>query len=439
MGSYIPVNEADRRAMLAAIGVEEPADLYADIPAAVRLRGGLDLPTGLPEQAVRRQMTHLARRNRPYETVLRGAGSYWHYIPAAVSQIAAKENFLTCYTPYQAEISQGVLQGIFEFQTMIADLTTMDAANASVYDGATAAGEAMAMSRDRKKTKVLCAGTVNPMTAQVMATYAGGANAPFDMVPEADGRIDMDALQAALKDPEVCALYVESPNYYGLIENMSAVSEAVHAAGARLIFGANPLALAIYESPATFGADIVVGDGQPLGLPMHYGGPSVGFMATTKKLMRRLPGRIVGETVDAEGNRAYVLTLQAREQHIRREKASSNICSNQALCALTTAIYMSLMGPDGLRDVALQSRAKAHYFADRLAGLGYRRLHDGPFFHEFVTTTPLPCDRVVEILAAEGILSGLPLAEDRMLWCVTEAVRKEELDLAIDRLKEAAQ
>lgn len=439
MGSYIPVNEADRREMLAAIGVEEPADLYADIPAAVRLRGGLDLPTGLPEQAVRRQMTHLARRNRPYETVLRGAGSYRHYIPAAVSQIAAKENFLTCYTPYQAEISQGVLQGIFEFQTMIADLTTMDAANASVYDGATAAGEAMAMSRERKKTKVLCAGTVNPMTAQVMATYAGGANAPFDMVPEADGRIDMDALQAALKDPEVCALYVESPNYYGLIENMSAVSEAVHAAGARLIFGANPLALAIYESPATFGADIVVGDGQPLGLPMHYGGPSVGFMATTKKLMRRLPGRIVGETVDAEGNRAYVLTLQAREQHIRREKASSNICSNQALCALTTAIYMSLMGPDGLRDVALQSRAKAHYFADQLAGLGYRRLHDGPFFHEFVTTTPLPCDRVAEILAAEGILSGLPLAEDRMLWCVTEAVRKEELDLAIDRLKEAAQ
>ncbi|MFR9291876.1 MAG: aminomethyl-transferring glycine dehydrogenase, partial [Peptococcus niger] len=228
-------------------------------------------------------------------------------------------------------------------------------------------------------------------------------------------------------------------NYYGLIENMSAVSEAVHAAGARLIFGANPLALAIYESPAAFGADIVVGDGQPLGLPMHYGGPSVGFMATTKKLMRRLPGRIVGETVDAEGNRAYVLTLQAREQHIRREKASSNICSNQALCALTTAIYMSLMGPDGLRDVALQSRAKAHYFADQLAGLGYRRLHDGPFFHEFVTTTPLPCDRVVEILAAEGILSGLPLTEDRMLWCVTEAVRKEELDLAIDRLKEAAQ
>ncbi|MFM9414038.1 aminomethyl-transferring glycine dehydrogenase subunit GcvPA [Peptococcus simiae] len=439
MGGYIPVNEADRQAMLQAVGLETMADLYADIPEAVRLKEGLNLPDGMAEQTVRQKLADLARQNYSYDVVLRGAGSYHHYIPAAVSQIAAKENFVTCYTPYQAEISQGVLQGIFEFQTMIAELTTMDVSNASVYDGATAAGEAMAMSRERKKTKVLCAATANPMTQEVMNTYASGAEAPFERVAEADGRLDLAALKEALEDPEVCALYIESPNYYGLIENMQEIADLVHQAGAKLIFGANPLALAIYESPVAFGADIVVGDGQPLGLPMNYGGPSVGFMATTKKLMRRLPGRIVGETTDEDGNRAYVLTLQAREQHIRRDKASSNICSNQALCALTSAIYMGMMGPEGLREVAMQSRAKAHYLADGLAKIGYDRVHDGAFFHEFVTTTPVPARQVEAALREKHILSGLPLDDNRMLWCATEQVSKETLDQVLDCLKEVAQ
>lgn len=439
MGGYIPITPDTQEDMLRAVGVSQIDDLFADVPEAVRLREALDIPNGASEMAVYRRLAALAAKDKTYDVVLRGAGAYRHYIPAAVKQIAGKEEFLTCYTPYQAEISQGVLQGIFEYQTMIAELTTMEAANASVYDGATAAGEAMAMCRERKATKVLLAANANPMVLQTMETYAYGVDAPVERIPEKDGRLDLEALKSLLADPEVCGVYLESPNYYGLIEDVKAVAELAHAAKAKVILGANPFALAYYESPQAAGVDIVVGEGQPLGLSLAYGGPYLGFMACRSKLMRRLPGRIVGETVDADGERAFVLTLQAREQHIRREKASSNICSNQAHCALTAAIYMSHMGPEGMRSVAMQCRAKAYYLAEELAELGFERVHNGAFFHEFVTTSPVATTKVCEALREAGILAGLPLGDDRLLWCVTEVATKEDLDRALAILKEVAQ
>lgn len=438
MASYIPVTPEERAQMLADIGLASVDDLFRDVPEAVRLKEALDIPDGMPELSVYRLLSGLAAKNKNYDVVLRGAGSYNHYIPAAVPMIAGKEEFLTCYTPYQAELSQGVLQGIFEFQTMIADLTTMDVSNASVYDGATAAGEAMAMCRERKATKVLIAASANPMTIEVMKTYAYGVDAPVGIIPEKDGRVDKDALAELLEEDGVCGVYVESPNFYGLVEDVRAICEAAHAKKAKVVLGANPFALAYYESPAASGVDIVVGDGQPLGLNMAYGGPSVGFMACRQKLMRRLPGRIVGQTTDVDGERAFVLTLQAREQHIRREKASSNICSNQAHCALTNGIYMSFMGPQGLRDVAVQCRAKAHYLQEALAAIGFAPAFDGPFFHEFVTTTPVAAEKVEALLAENGILAGLPLAGDRMLWCVTECATKDDLDRVVALLEEVA-
>lgn len=438
MGSYIPVTPEDRQAMLQDLGLEQMEDLYQDLPTSARLNRPLQLPEGQSEISILRTMERLAAQNRRYDLILRGAGAYDHFIPAAVPMLAGKEAFLTTYTPYQAEISQGVLQGIFEYQTMMADLCSMDVANASVYDGATAAGEAMAMCRERKATKMLLAATANPMVLETMQTYAYGINAEVAMIPEKDGRVDEAALAELLADPEVCGVYLESPNYYGLIENVRAVAEQAKVAKAKVVLGANPLALAYYESPRAAGVDIVVGDGQPLGLPMGYGGPSLGFMACTEKWMRRLPGRVVGETVDAEGQRAYVLTLQAREQHIRREKASSNICSNQAHCALTAAIYLGYMGNDGLCAVAEQCRAKAHYLADALEKVGFARRHEGAFFHEFVTESPLPAKVVEAALAKENILAGMPLPDGGILWCVTETASKADLDRAVAILQEVA-
>lgn len=293
----------------------------------------------------------------------------------------------------------------------------------------------MTMARERKATKTLIASNINPMTKEVMETYSFGADTPFEYIPEKEGRVDLDALKEMLKE-DVCAIYIESPNYYGLIEDVAALAEIAKAGKAKTILGTNPLALALFKSPAACGVDIVVGDGQPLGIPMNYGGPSLGFMACTQKLMRKLPGRIVGETVDHNGNRAFVLTLQAREQHIRRDKASSNICSNVSLNAFTASIYCTVMGPNGLREVAKQSMAKAHYFADRLAEIGFPSVHEGLKFHEFVSETPVDPKKVEAVLREHNILSGLPLDGNRMLWCVTEKARKEDLDGIIEILRE---
>ena len=434
MGSYVPSTEEQRREMLKAIGLNDYRDLYRDVPENMILNRPLDLEEGKSELEVRNALLKLAAKNTVFSTVLRGAGAYDHYIPSIVKYIPAKEEFLTAYTPYQAEISQGVLQSIFEYQTMIAELTGMDASNASVYDGATAAAEAAAMCRDRKRRVTLISATSHPDVINTVRTYCYGTNDELVVVPAKDGKTDMDALKALLNEG-VASFYVQQPNFYGLFEDADALGELVHAAGAMFVMGCNPIALAIMKTPKDCGADVAVGEGQPLGMPIGFGGPYLGFMATTMKNIRKLPGRIVGETTDHDGNRAYVLSLQAREQHIRREKASSNICSNEALCALTAGLYMATMGPDGMAEVANQCMAKAHYLANELCKLdGVKLRYDGAFFHEFMLDMP-KCKEIEQALMQKGILSGLP-CEDGMLWCVTEKVAKETLDLVVSVVKE---
>ena len=435
MGSYVPSTQEQRQEMLQAIGLKAFRDLYKDVPESMYLDRPLDLPEGQSELEVSRALNAMARKNKVYDAILRGAGAYDHYIPSIVKYIPAKEEFLTAYTPYQAEMSQGVLQSIFEYQTEICELTGMDVSNASVYDGATAAAEAAAMCRDRKRSVTLVSAAVHPDTINTIRTYCYGANAELRIVPCKDGRTDLDALKEMLT-PDVASMILQQPNFYGQLEDAKAVGETVHAAKAMFVLSCDPLSLAILPTPKEVGADVMVGEGQCLGLPIAWGGPYLGIMATTAKHMRKLPGRIVGETRDDAGNKAYVLSLQAREQHIRREKASSNICSNEALCALTAGLYMATMGPDGMKEAARQTTAKAHYLQVELCKLpGVELKYDGPFYQEFVTVLPKRCE-VLKALDAAGILGGLPLGEDQILWCATEKNTRAELDRAVSIVKE---
>ena len=416
------------------MGVSSFRELYRDVPAQMYLENGLDLPDGLSELEVRNAVSAMAAKNHVFPTVLRGAGAYDHYIPSIVKYIPAKEEFLTAYTPYQAEMSQGILQSIFEYQTDICELTGMDVSNASVYDGATAAAEAAAMCRDRKRRVTLISAAAHPDTIQTVRTYCYGTGDELRIIPMKDGKTDSEALKAMLT-ADVASVYIQQPNFYGQFEDAEAIGQPVHENGSLYILGCNPIALAITKTPRDCGADIAVGEGQPLGMPLSYGGPYLGFMATTSKHMRKLPGRIVGQTVDSKGDRCYVLSLQAREQHIRREKASSNICSNQALCALTASVYMSAMGPEGMAQAAKQSMAKAHYLAKELCKLpGVSLLYTGDYFHEFVTVMP-KAEAVLEALEKADILGGLPI-EGGILWCATEKVSKAELDRAVAIVKE---
>ena len=432
MGSYIPNTRAQREEMLSAVGVSRVEDLFAAVPHEMLLEH-LDLPAGLSELEVRRALEAMAAKNKVYGTVLRGAGAYRHFIPSVVKSVISREELVTAYTPYQAEVSQGILQAIFEYQTMICALTGMEVSNASVYDGSTAAAEAIAMCRDRKKNKALVSACADPQTIAVMRTYCFGSGMELEVVPAKDGRTDLEALKAALTADAAC-VYLQQPNFFGNIEDAKAIGEAVHAAGAKYIMGCNPIALAVMETPAECGADIAVGEAQPLGLDIAFGGPYLGYMAATKAMFRKLPGRIVGQTHDVDGNVGYVLTLTAREQHIRREKASSNICSNQALCAFTAGVYMTAMGAEGLRQAATLSMSKAHYFAGELEKIGLPRVHTGEYFHEFVTRCANP-EKVLTALDENGILGGLPV-KDGILWCVTELVSREELDRAVSIIKE---
>jgi len=427
MGGYIPVNETEKALMLQEIGLKTVDELFAQIPDEIKIKR-LDLPKGMSELEVSRYITSLADKNKRFKTIFRGAGAYNHYIPSIVRSITSKEEFLTAYTPYQAEISQGVLQSIFEFQTMICELTGMDASNASVYDGASAAAEAVAMCVERKRTRMLVSATVNPMTLRTMQTYCHGSGAQIEIIPSKNGVTDIEALNSMLDDTAAGVL-IQSPNYYGIIEDAAAIGEAAHAKGAKFVMSVNPISLGILKTPAEYGADIAVGEGQPLGMPLSFGGPYLGFMASTAAMQRKLPGRIVGETTDVDGKRAFVLTLQAREQHIRREKASSNICSNQALCAMTAAVYMAAMGPDGLRQVAGQCLSKAHYAAERISAVkGYSLRYKGEFFNEFVTECPTSPETILAKLEQEGVLGGYPVENNGILWCVTEMNTKEEID-----------
>lgn len=435
MGGYVPNTKEQRQDMLKAIGLSSMEDLFVDIPQEVRLKGELEIPQGKSELEVKREMEDLAGKNRVFRTIFRGAGAYRHYIPAAVTSIISKENFLTAYTPYQAEVSQGILQSIFEYQTMICDLTGMDASNASVYDGASAAAEGVAMCRERKRAKALISGATSPYVIQTIQTYCHGNGMEMEVIPEKDGKTDWEKLKARLDSGTAC-VYIQHPNFYGNLEDAKEIGELTHEAGAKFVMGVNPISLGMLKTPAEYGADVAVGEGQPLGLPLAFGGPYIGFMACTDKMMRRLPGRIVGQTKDRNGKTGYVLTLQAREQHIRREKASSNICSNQALCALAVTVYLSSMGNEGLREAALQSASKAHYLSKELETIGYHTENQGTFFHEFVTTSKVSAKETLDALEAQGILGGYPLDEHRILWCCTEMNTKEEMDEVIRILKE---
>ena len=435
MGSYVPNTKEQRQDMLKAIGLSSMEDLFVDIPQEVRLKGELEIPRGKSELEVIREMEDLAGKNRVFRTMFRGAGAYRHYIPAAVTSIISKENFLTAYTPYQAEVSQGILQSIFEYQTMICDLTGMDASNASVYDGASAAAEGVAMCRERKRAKALISGATSPYVIQTIQTYCHGNGMEMEVIPEKDGKTDWEELKARLDSGTAC-VYIQHPNFYGNLEDAKEIGELTHEAGAKFVMGVNPISLGMLKTPAEYGADVAVGEGQPLGLPLAFGGPYIGFMACTDKMMRKLPGRIVGQTKDRNGKTGYVLTLQAREQHIRREKASSNICSNQALCALAVTVYLSSMGNEGLREAALQSASKAHYLSKELETIGYHTENQGTFFHEFVTTSKVSAKETLDALEAHGILGGYPLDEHRILWCCTEVNTKEEMNDVIRILKE---
>ncbi len=436
MGHYLSITDNQKAEMLDAIGLNTLGELYAAAPANLIQKNGLNIPSGMSELEALRTMETLASKSQVFPTIFRGAGAYRHYIPAVVAAVASKDTFVTAYTPYQSEISQGILQSIFEYQTMICLLTGMDVSNASVYDGATAAAEAATMCRERKRTKTLVSAAANPDVIRVMQTYCWAANTEIQLIPENSGFTDIDALHEMLND-SVASVYLAQPNYYGLIEDAEAIGRIAHDAGAKFIMGINPIAAALLKTPAECGADVAVGEGQPLGMPLSFGGPYLGFMASTTAMMRRLPGRIVGETTDSEGRRAFVLTLQAREQHIRREKASSNICSNEALCATIAAVYMAAMGPEGIKKVASQSMSKAHYMASQISDVsGFTLRYKGEFFHEFVTECPVNSERLMSALEEKGILGGLKLPDGGILWCATEMNTKSEIDLLVSVLRE---
>ena len=434
MGSYVPNTLDERQQMIEEIGFECIEDLFGHVPEQVKLKGELDIPEGKTELEVRRAMSKIAAKNKVFESIFRGAGAYRHFIPSMVKSVISKENLMTAYTPYQAEISQGILQSIFEYQTMICDLTGMDVSNASVYDGATAAAEGVAMCQERKRKKAFVSAAILPGTLETIKTYIMGNGMDLEIIPEKDGVTDMDYLKAHIDESTAC-VYIQHPNYYGNLEEAEAIGEITHEAGAKYIMGVNPISLGVLKTPREYGADIAVGDGQPLGLSLAFGGPYLGFMACVKGMMRKLPGRIVGQTEDHNGKLGYVLTLQAREQHIRREKASSNVCSNQALCALAVGVYLATMGNEGIQNAAVQCTSKAHYLAEKLDEIGYKVENKGEFFHEFVTAGPCS-KKTLEALEKEGILGGYPLDDTRILWCCTEMNTKEEMDRVVSILKE---
>ena len=429
MFKYFPHTEDDLQAMLSRIGVESLDALYAQIPEAIRFSGDYQLPESMSELEVRQLFEQLGQQNKPL-TCFAGAGVYDHYTPAVIPQLLQRSELLTSYTPYQAEISQGTLHYIFEYQSMMTELTGMDISNASMYDGTTAAAEAMmmAVAAAKKANKVLVSATVDPKTREVLDTYALHQGIELVTIPENDGVTDLSVLSSQLSSGGVAGVLVQQPNRYGIVEDFTGVTDAVHAQKALLIIDSVAADLAVLKTPGEWGADIAVGDGQSLGIPMQWGGPYVGYMCCTEKLIRKMPGRIVGRTVDNRGQRAFVLTLQAREQHIRRQKATSNICSNQSLMALWVTVYCALMGRQGLREAAELSYAGAHYLCDRLLATGHFTLgYDQPFFNEFFVRYDGDADALYQRFTDAGFLGGIR-HDDGFLFAVTEKRTKEEID-----------
>ena len=436
---YFPHTEEDIRQMLDRIGVKSLDDLYADVPADFLYKGEYDLPDAKSEEEVRALFAALAAKN-PKMKVFVGQGSYDHYTPSIVPYLLSRSEFLTAYTPYQCEISQGTLRYIFEYQSMVCTLTGLDVSNASMYDGPTAAAEAMRMmvACTKKKNTVLVSAALLPSVLEVVGTYAKYYGTTIREIPSADGRTSFTALRALVEEGDVAGAIIPQINRYGIIEDLTGFAACLHAFGGLLTVYSDPSALGVLKTPAEWGADIAVGDGQSLGIPMSFGGPSVGFMACKSDYMRKLPGRIVGQTVDADGKRAFVLTLQAREQHIRREKATSNICSNESLMALFVTIYLSVMGPQGLREVNEKCYSGAHYLYDELLKTGKFEavFPDAPFLKEFVLRPLVDLAALRGKMQDAGFFAALPTEEGYASFCVTERRSKEEIDALVKIVKE---
>ena len=436
--SYFPHTEDDIKSMLERIGVGSLDDLYSDVPDKFIYRGEYDLPDAMSEQQVRSFFESLDKKDLHLK-VFAGAGAYDHYTPSVIPYICSRSEFLTAYTPYQAEISQGTLRYIFEYQSMICALTGMDVSNASMYDGPTAAAEAMmmAVACTKRKTRVLLSETLLPHVRKVVETYAKFHNVHLGYIPMKDGQTGLESMKEELAKGDVAGVIVPSLNRFGIVEDLTGFAEAVHEAKAIAVEYCDPSALAVVRTPGEWGFDIAVGDGQSLGIPMCFGGPYVGFMACRKDYVRKMPGRIVGQTEDAHGKRCFVLTLQAREQHIRREKATSNICSNQSLMALYVTVYMSLMGKEGLSKVNSLSSAGAHYLYDELLKTGkFEPVFDKPFLKEFVLKPLVPVEKLQQKLLDEGFFGALATEEGYVSFCVTEKRTKAEVDSLVEAVKE---
>ena len=431
---FFPHTEEDIKLMLDKIGVPSLDALFAEVPEEIRFRRDYDLPSAKSEIEIRNLFGNLGKQNKQL-TVFAGGGVYDHYTPSIVPYLVSRSEFLTSYTPYQAEISQGTLHYIFEFQSMMAELTGLPIANASMYDGSTATAEAaiMAVASGKKANKVLVSETVDDKILAVIRTYTHFQGVQIEVVPAEDGATSRIAMQEKLQQGGVAGMIVQQPNKYGIIENYDGFADDCHQQKALFVMNSVAADLALLKSPGELGADIAVGDGQSLGIPMQFGGPSVGYLCCTEKLMRKMPGRIVGQTKDNRGQRAFVLTLQAREQHIRREKATSNICSNQSLMALWVTIYLSVMGKEGLKEAAQMSVDGAHYLYEKLIQTGkFKPAFNQPFFNEFcVKYVGGDLDRLQQRLFDNGILGGIKMADDMLMLAVTEKRTKEEVDLLV--------
>jgi len=430
MFKYFPHTEADIQVMLEKVGCKSLDDLYAQIPEDIRFRGDYDIPLSASELEVRQAFQLLGSKNRQL-VCFAGMGAYDHYTPSVIPNLLSRSEFLTSYTPYQAEISQGTLRYIFEYQSMMAELTGMDVSNASMYDGATATAEAMmmAVAAGKKADKVLVSAGLNPRTREVLDTYALHQGIELVTIPLTDGTTDLSTLNSQLSTLSgVAGVIVQQPNVYGIVEDFTGFADACHEHKALLVMDSVAADLAVLKTPGEWGADIAVGDGQSLGIPLSFGGPYVGYMCCTEKLIRKMPGRIVGKTVDNRGQRAFVLTLQAREQHIRRQKATSNICSNQSLMALFVTMYMALMGREGVKEAAERSYAAAHYLCDELQKTGrFQLVYQKPFFNEFYVKYDGDVNTLYQRFIDAGMLGGIRL-EEGILFAVTEKRTKEEID-----------
>ena len=438
---YMPHSEEDIREMLDKIGVESIDDLYSDVPKEVIFTSEYNLPSAMSEVELRKHFKDLAEKNTQL-SIFAGNGAYDHYSPSVIPHLLSRSEFYTAYTPYQPEISQGTLQYIFEYQSMICELTGMEVSNASMYDGATATAESMFMmvASARKKNRVLLSATLRENVADVVRTYADFRGIDITVVPEKDGVTDLEALKAELEKDDVAGVVLPMPNKYGIIEDFTGVADMVHARKAQWAINADPSALAVLRTPAEWGADIACGDGQTLGMPMQFGGPYLGFIATNKGNIRKIPGRVVGATKDIDGKRAFVLTLQAREQHIRREKATSNICSNQSLMALYAVIYVALMGREGMKEVNTLSCDGAHYLRDRLVATGkFEEAFPGkPFLKEFTLKTSLDLGRLETYLAENGFMGGVAMGDGLVAFAVTEKRTKGEIDKLVELIESFA-